>query len=230
MIPAARRHFLSAVAASTQPPRAFYTVPAGGHTLLGKTDEELVSALQAGDTDSLGLLVARWERPLFRFVYRLLPRREDAKEICQETFLRILKKADRFRSGSRFSTWMYQIALNLCRDQARRRKRWGLLLASPAELPDRAAEGAATLGGVDPNSLDPGRSAEREQLARAVRRALQSLPAEQREVVLLKEYEGLKFREIAEIVGCPESTVKSRMYYGLNGVRAALEGQGITRV
>jgi RNA polymerase sigma-70 factor (ECF subfamily) len=198
--------------------------------LLGKTDEELVIALQAGDTDSLGVLVARWERPLFRFVYRLLPRREDAKEICQETFLRILKKADRFRNGSRFSTWMYQIALNLCRDQARRKKRWGLVLASPAELPEQAAAGGTAVGGRDVNPMDPGQNVEREQLARAVRRALQSLPAEQREVVLLKEYEGLKFREIAEIVGCPESTVKSRMYYGLNGVRAALEGQGITRV
>jgi len=84
-------------------------------------------------------------------------------------------------------------------------------------------------GGSDASVMDPGQTAEREQLARAVRRALQGLPAEQREVVLLKEYEGLKFREIAEIVGCPESTVKSRMYYGLSGVRAVLESQGITR-
>jgi len=193
------------------------------------TDEQLVSALQAGDTDSLGILVARWEQPLFRFVYRMLPRREDAKEICQETFLRILKKADRFRSGSRFSTWMYQIALNLCRDRARRKKRWGLVMATPTELPERAADGATTPGSSNASAMDPAQTAEREQLAQAVRRALQRLPTEQREVVLLKEYEGLKFREIAEIVGCPESTVKSRMYYGLSGVRAVLESQGITR-
>jgi RNA polymerase sigma-70 factor (ECF subfamily) len=196
--------------------------------LAGMTDEQLVSALQAGDTDSLGILVTRWEQPLFRFVYRMLLRREDAKEICQETFLRILKKADRFRSGSRFSTWMYQIALNLCRDRARRKKRWGLVMATPAELPERAAEGATIPGGSNASAMDPAETAEREQLARAVRRALQRLPAEQREVVLLKEYEGLKFREIAEIVGCPESTVKSRMYYGLSSVRTVLESQGIT--
>ena len=61
------------------------------------SDEELLRAVQAGDTDSLGVLVARWEQPLFRFVYRLMPRQEDARDVCQETFLRILKKANRFR-------------------------------------------------------------------------------------------------------------------------------------
>ena len=93
------------------------------------SDEDLVMAVQAGDTDSLGVLVGRWEQPLFRFVYRMMPRQEDAHDVCQETFLRILKKSHRYRPGSRFSTWMYQIALNLCRDQARRRKRWGLIMA-----------------------------------------------------------------------------------------------------
>ena len=96
------------------------------------TDEQLVLELQAGETDSLGHLVARWEQPLFRFVYRLLSKREDARDVCQETFLRILTKADRFQQGARFSTWMYQIALNLCRDQMRRKRRWGLLMAVPS--------------------------------------------------------------------------------------------------
>src|SRR4029078_6145591 len=84
------------------------------------SDEALVLALSQGKTDSLGVLVSRWEQPLYRFVYRLLDRREDARDICQETSLRVLRKAHEFKTGSRFSTWMYQIALNLCRDQMRR--------------------------------------------------------------------------------------------------------------
>jgi RNA polymerase sigma-70 factor (ECF subfamily) len=189
--------------------------------LRAATDEELLREVQAGDTDSLGVLVTRWERPLFRFVYRMLPRRDDARDICQETFLRILKKSHRFKRGSRFSTWMYQIALNLCRDQARRTKRWSLVIADTPSLPDRPG------GPLAPESADPARTAERREMASAVLSALDRLPVEQREVVVLKEFEGLKFREIAEILGCPESTVKSRMYYGLNGVRSTLTGQGI---
>ncbi len=175
--------------------------------------------------ESLGILVARWERPLHRFVCRLLPRSEDARDVCQETFLRILRKCHRFKSDARFSTWMYQIALNLCRDQLRRRQRWSFLLTTdrePPEAPDgrhRAAGG----GG------DPGAALERREVGAALAAALARIPAEQREVLILKEYEGMKFREIAEILGCPESTVKSRMYYGLSGVRAALERSGFTR-
>ena len=190
------------------------------------SDEDLVRAVQSGDTDSLGVLVARWEQPLFRFVYRLMPRQEDARDVCQETFLRILKKANRFRAGSRFSTWMYQIALNLCRDRARRARRWNLVIAETSELPERDAGPLAR----DPAAEDPARAAERHELHAAVARVLAQLPPEQREVLVLKEFEGLKFREIAQILDCPESTVKSRMYYGLNGLRKALAGRGITQV
>jgi RNA polymerase sigma-70 factor (ECF subfamily) len=187
------------------------------------SDEDLVMAVQAGDTESLGVLVGRWEQPLFRFVYRMLPRRDDAHDVCQETFLRILKRADRYRPGSRFSTWMYQIALNLCRDRARRRKRWGLILSDSHAFDERSHEG----GFPSTGRPDPAAEAERSELAAAVHVALGEIPPEQREVLILKEFEGLKFKEIAEILGCPESTVKSRMYYGLNGLRTVLARRGI---
>ncbi|MHC4822086.1 MAG: RNA polymerase sigma factor [Planctomycetota bacterium] len=186
------------------------------------SDEELVAALQGGDTDSLGVLVARWEQPLHRFVYRMIPRNEDARDICQETFLRILRKADRFNRGSRFSTWMYQIALNLCRDQLRRRKRWGLLLAEDLEVNDDITPSRS-----DSSGPDPYRNTERRERTEAVMQALEQIPAVQREVLILKEFEGLKFKEIAEILDCPESTVKSRMYGGLSGLRTVLARQGI---
>jgi RNA polymerase sigma-70 factor (ECF subfamily) len=188
-----------------------------------RTDEELLLALQSGDTDSFGLLVARWERPLFNFVYRMISRTEDARDICQETFLRVLRHRQRFKPGSRFSTWMYQIALNLCRDQARKKRRWSLVMVDSGqggeESPSPRFEGVSREG-------DPVEIAETRERRDAVVRALHEIPPEQREVLILKEYEGMKFREIADVLGCPESTVKSRMYYGLNGLKSALAKQG----
>ncbi len=179
-------------------------------------DEDLVASIQSGDTRSLGILVQRWERPLYRFVYRLLPRREEAQDICQETFLKVASKSRLFREGSRFSTWMYQIALNLTRDHVRKKTRWSALVVPAVDGQDRSPALAA---GV---AVTPDMELERKDTRESVRRALLQLPAEQKEVLVLKEYQGLKFREIAELLSCPESTVKSRMYYGLKGLKAVL--------
>jgi RNA polymerase sigma-70 factor (ECF subfamily) len=188
------------------------------------TDEDLLVSLRDGHADSLGLLVARWEGPLFRFVSRMVDRPDDARDVCQETFLRVLDKADAFRDGARFSTWMYQIALNLCRDQSRKKRRWGrLMIAEPVADVDMPRDHAA------PETIETSPSAAYEHSERqgAVRRALSALPREQREVLLLKEYEGLKFREIADVLGVAESTVKSRMYAGLDAMRMSLTNLGI---
>jgi RNA polymerase sigma-70 factor (ECF subfamily) len=188
------------------------------------TDEDLLLALRGGHSESLGVLVARWEGPLFRFVSRLVDRPDDARDVCQETFLRILDKAEAFRDGARFSTWMYQIALNLCRDQTRRKRRWGrLLIATPAMDVDAPRDHAAP----ETVATNPAAAFEHTERRSAVRRALSELPREQREVLLLKEYEGLKFREIADVLGVPESTVKSRMYAGLDAMRMSLASLGI---
>lgn len=189
------------------------------------TDEDLVLALGRGNTESLGDLVARWEQPLFRFVYRLLERREDARDVCQETFLRILRGASEFREGARFSTWMYQIALNLCRDQVRRRARWRLrIVESPPDEAHERREGADEAATDEPL---PDETLESRRRERAVHEALGDLPPQLREVVFLKEFEGMKFREIADVLGCPESTVKSRMYFALDTMRRSLARRGV---
>ena len=124
----------------------------GVSTLAQVTDEQLVAAVRAGDMQSLGQLVVRWERPLFRFVSRMVPRPDDARDVCQETFLRVMNRADRFRTGSRFSTWMYQIALNLCRDRARRKRRWGKILDESVEAPVETTAATGRLEGLDPEA------------------------------------------------------------------------------
>jgi RNA polymerase sigma-70 factor (ECF subfamily) len=189
-----------------------------------QTDEELLVALRTGNADSLGVLVARWEVPLFRFVSRMVDRPEDARDVCQETFMRILDKADAFRDGARFSTWMYQIALNLCRDHARRKRRWGHLVVASSEPADAAPREYAAR---ESSGSSPAMALEESERQGAVRRALARLPHDQREVLLLKEYEGMKFREIAGVLGIPESTVKSRMYAALDSMRSSLTSLGI---
>jgi RNA polymerase sigma-70 factor, ECF subfamily len=189
-----------------------------------QSDEELLLDLRGGHAESLGVLVARWEAPLFRFVSRMVDRPEDAKDVCQETFLRILDKAAAFRDGARFSTWMYQIAINLCRDQARRKRRWGHLVVAPPVSDDGVPHEHAAPSTRDTNPVAAFEENERQG---AVRRALARLPNDQREVLLLKEYEGLKFREIAGVLGVPESTVKSRMYAALDTMRSSLAGLDI---
>jgi RNA polymerase sigma-70 factor (ECF subfamily) len=189
-----------------------------------ETDEDLLLSIRDGHSDSLGVLVERWEGPLFRFVSRLVDRPDDARDVCQETFLRILDKAEAFRDGARFSTWMYQIALNLCRDQSRKKRRWGrLLIAEPGAGVETPREHAAP----ETIATSPSVAYEHTERQGAVRRALSVLPHEQREVLLLKEYEGLKFREIADVLGVAESTVKSRMYAGLDAMRMSLASLGI---
>src|SRR5437879_2535630 len=145
------------------------------------TDEELVAKSIRGDADSFNELILRWERPIYALAYRQIGREEDARDVCQETFLRAYRALSGFRGQAKFSSWLYRIALNLCRDWMRRERR-----------------------------------------ARAVERAMAALPEEQRTAIVLKEYHGLTFQEIADLIGCPLSTVKTRLYQGLTVLRREL--------
>src|SRR5213080_204802 len=87
------------------------------------TDEELVARSISGDADSFNELVLRWERPIYALAYRTIGREEDARDVCQETFLRAFRALPGFRGQAKFSSWLYRIALNLCRDWARRQRR-----------------------------------------------------------------------------------------------------------
>src|SRR5256886_3282131 len=87
------------------------------------TDEELVARSIGGDVDSFNQLILRWERPIFALAYRTIGREEDARDVCQETFLRAFRALPGFRGQAKFSSWLYRIALNLCRDWMRRERR-----------------------------------------------------------------------------------------------------------
>lgn len=183
------------------------------------TDEELVARSIRGDTDSFNELILRWERPIYALAYRTIGREEDARDVCQETFLRAFRALPGFRGQAKFSSWLYRITLNLCRDWMRRQRR-----APFVQVPE----------GSDPVELaaaaEPSEAIEdlvaRRDLTRIVERVMARLPEEQRTAILLKEYHGLTFQEIADLVGCPLSTVKTRLYQGLTVLRRELAKEG----
>lgn len=183
------------------------------------TDEDLVEAFQAGDTAAFDLLVQRWDRKIQGAIYRFVGATEDARDLCQEAFLKAYRGLGTFKKDARFSSWLYQIALNVCRDRLRRRR--GRTVLSLDEL-DEGGREAAVLPGPSPLEMAEGRD-----IARRVARAVAALPDEQREVIVLKEYEGLTFAEIADVLQVPLSTVKTRLYRGLVQLRQRLEHEGI---
>jgi RNA polymerase sigma-70 factor (ECF subfamily) len=184
------------------------------------TDEELVARSMGGDLDSFNQLVLRWERPIYALAYRVIGREEDARDVCQETFLRAFRALKGFKGQAKFSSWLYRITLNLCRDWIRRERRQPIAQAPEGvDLIELAAEAT------------PSESVEelvaRREIGRAVARAMADLPDEQRTAIILKEYHGLTFQEIADLLDCPLSTVKTRLYQGLTVLRKQLAREGV---
>jgi RNA polymerase sigma-70 factor (ECF subfamily) len=186
-----------------------------------RTDEELVARATAGDVDSFNQLVSRWERTIYALAYRTLGREEDARDVVQEAFLRAYRGLRGFKGEAKFSSWLYRITLNLCRDWIRRERR------APVVQPP---EGVDAVDLADSQAA-PAESVEdlvaRREMSRAVSRAMAELPEEQRTAILLKEYHGLTFQEIADQLNCPLSTVKTRLYQGLSVLRRRLDRQQV---
>ena len=174
---------------------------------------------RGGDVDSFNQLILRWERPIYALAYRVLGREEDARDVCQDTFLRAYRALPGFKGEAKFSSWLYRIALNLCRDWIRRQRR-----APVSQMPEDldALEASA--------AIEPAESVEdlvaRRELSAVVEDAMTRLPEEQRTAIVLKEYHGMTFQEIADLQGCPLSTVKTRLYQGLSVLRRQLERYG----
>ena len=184
------------------------------------TDEELVARTVAGDADSFNQLILRWERPIYALAYRVIGRDEDARDVCQEAFLRAFRGLPGFKGQAKFSSWLYRITLNLCRDWIRRQRRTPVV--SPPEGVD-VVELASAQGPME--SIED--LVARSQLSKTVGEAMRYLPEEQRTAIILKEYHGLTFQEIADLQGCPLSTVKTRLYQGLSVLRRQLGVQGM---
>ena len=188
------------------------------------SDEALMVRFQRGDRTAFAALVRRHQKPLYNFAFRQLGAQSAAEDVVQDAFVRVVQNAADFKHEARFTTWVYTITRNLCIDQMRKRA-----LRRHASLDD-ARPGRGHEEGEGPTlgeqTADTRASVEREatgtELKERIAKAVDALPEDQREVFLLRELSNLPFKEIAEITGVPENTVKSRMRYALERLQQAL--------
>jgi RNA polymerase sigma-70 factor (ECF subfamily) len=186
-----------------------------------QTDEELMLRYRDGDTAAFETLYRRYERPLFDFIYRMAPNAADSESLFQETFFRLVRAKGRYRAAAQFRTWLFHIAVNLCRDRARRMKhRTHLSLNDPVFPGSDGREDGQSLV-LDP-ATPVGVSVEAGELEAAVKGAIGALPEDERAVVVLKEYQELTYPEIAEIMGRPVGTLKSIHHRACERLRGAL--------
>lgn len=163
-------------------------------------DRKVIERVLKGDTDAFNLLVRQWERPIYNFIVRMIGDRDEAMDLCQEAFMKAYRELNTLKDLDRFSAWLYRIAHNTCYSKLRKDQ------------------------GKTFVELEPETRAARTPIESrlAVEKALQRLPEEQREVVILKIFQNLKFEEIAAIQGAPVSTVKSRLSLGFEKLRSIL--------
>jgi len=188
-------------------------------------DEELMLRFSQGDHAAFALLLDRHEGKLFRYIYRFVHERPLAEDLTQEVFLRVCKAAPRYKKKAKFTTWLFTIARNLCIDKKRRRsKRTEISMDSPRDGGGGANDDDRALMDLMPetSSTMASSKAVRAEFLEQLEAALGELPDEQREVFTLRQFGGLKYREIAEVVGVSKNTVKSRMRYALQTLRGHL--------
>lgn len=180
------------------------------------SDEQIVERALTGDAEAFGEIVCRWERKIFALAFGMLGREEDARDATQETFLAAFRNLRGFRGEAKVSSWLHRIAVNQCITRQRRAK-----VRNEATIEDEEARHASSFSA--PLELSPWRVAEGRESIQAVRRAVNSLPLDLRQVVVMKEFEELSFREISEALDLPLSTVKSRLYTALRQLQMRLQ-------
>jgi RNA polymerase sigma-70 factor, ECF subfamily len=170
-------------------------------------DADLISRVRRGDVEAFNVLISRWEKRVFNYLLRITDSPDDALDLSQDVFLKVYQNIRKLDDPARFGPWLYRIAHNEAYSFFRRRRPETALVSLSNE--DAPAE----------RNPAPGFPMD---LSLAVTAALDRLNPEQREAVVLKVYEGFKFDEMAEIVGCPVSTIKSRLYTALDLLKTEL--------
>ena len=182
------------------------------------TDRLLVVQAQSGDSRAFGELVTRYMRRAYFAALGIVGNHDDALDLSQEAFARAFRARRSLDPERPFYPWLYQILRRLCFNFLRNRKsRAAKLMAAGGWLADEADARAA--------AQSPQRAAERAELRRRVQTAIATLPAHEREVLIMREFEGLRYREIADLLGIPIGTVMSRLYAARKALAAALGGE-----
>ncbi|MFB3828792.1 MAG: RNA polymerase sigma factor [Bryobacteraceae bacterium] len=176
----------------------------------GVEDADLIRRARRGEVEAFNALVSRWDKRVYNYLLRILNNREDALDLSQDVFLKAYQNLKKLEDPARFGPWLFRIAHNEAYSLFRKRRPE----ADIEDIPQAAGSPAYPI-----------------ELSLAVRAALDRLSADQREAVVLKIYQGFKFEEMADILGCPVSTVKSRLYTALDLLKsdlAPLHARGVS--
>jgi RNA polymerase sigma-70 factor (ECF subfamily) len=183
------------------------------------TDLSLVERCRVNDEAAFSEVVGRYKSKIYNYVYRMTGSSEDAEDLTQEVFIRMYTSIDSFRGQSSLNTWLFRIAGNLCIDRFRRAKN-----RTPAYSLDEPVGDGAQAHEVADSTYEPHRLLENVEMAEQIQKALTRLPEKLRATLLLHDIEGLPYEEIAQIVGCPLGTVKSRLFNARMQLRQQLSG------
>lgn len=189
--------------------------------------DDLVLRAREGDGIAQGKLMQVWYKRIYNFGYKFFFDHDLAMEVAQKTFIAMHRNMTSLHDPVRFKSWLYTIAVNCCREELRKRK--SSRAVSLNELAPGSEDDSKSWEMAGHRHDNPERALRQTELSDLLQSCLNLLSAEQREVVIMKEYEGLKFREIADVLNISENTVKSRMYYGLEALKRILERKNITR-
>lgn len=190
-------------------------------------DHFLINAAQQGDTLALNQLVKLWQKRIYNFSLKYFGDHDQAIEVTQKTFISMSKNLKSLKEPKLFKPWLYRIATNYCHEEIRRQqKRWVFpFMKISAQDDQKSIEESHSRE----NHQNPEKALGQLELKEVLQKALATLPEEQRLVVIMKEYEGLKIREIAEVTQTSENTVKSRLYYALGSLKNLLAEWNINK-
>jgi RNA polymerase sigma-70 factor (ECF subfamily) len=176
------------------------------------SDQELMRIVQGGDFSPASEIYDRYSGRIYNFALRFLRNAEAAEDATQEVFVKMMKHANQFQGDAKLSTWLFSITANWCRDYLRKADN------KSKESDDVLLTIAA------PADQSPDRTLEQRENEALIKRALQALTPEQREAILLSRYQGLSYAEIAQISGCSEGAVKTRVFRAMETLKKALVG------
>ncbi|HEY5690434.1 MAG TPA: RNA polymerase sigma factor [Cyclobacteriaceae bacterium] len=190
--------------------------------------DKLIMSAKEGDDTALNKLVGLWYNRIYNYAFKYFNDHDLATEVSQRTFISMYKNIGQLEDTDKFKPWLYKIVTNFCHQEERRQNRNRVVSFTVSSKNDKEVRMVATTKAVD-HEFNPERSFQQKELSGLIMQALGELINEQKTIVIMKEYEGLKFWEIAEILNLSESTVKTRLYAGLNQLRILFTEKNITK-
>ncbi|GAB4229633.1 MAG: RNA polymerase sigma factor RpoE [Ekhidna sp.] len=189
--------------------------------------ELLIEKAGQGDQHAFNQLVSLWYKRIYNYVLKTSGDIEQAGDITQRTFIAVFKYLPKLKDNGSFKPWIYRIATNFCYEEGRKKVKVRTVPFTVAK--DNDEHGRIERGEAKGVMFNPERSYQQQELEHALFECLQVLPEEQRCVIVMKEYEGMKFHEIADALDTSENTIKTRLYRGLKVLKEELEKRKITK-